>query len=39
MIYAAAALMFISIETKNGPQGKWLPYSLASWLGKEKAPW
>ncbi|KAF9392374.1 Alkaline ceramidase 3 [Podila verticillata] len=32
MIYAATALLFISIETKNGPQGKWLPYSLASWL-------
>ncbi|KAG0100339.1 Alkaline ceramidase 3 [Podila epicladia] len=34
MIYAATALLFICIETKNGPQGKWLPYSLAGWLVK-----
>ncbi|KAF9425467.1 Alkaline ceramidase 3 [Podila epigama] len=32
MIYAATALVFICIETRHGPQGKWLPYTLAGWL-------
>ncbi|KAF9582557.1 Alkaline ceramidase 3, partial [Lunasporangiospora selenospora] len=32
MIYAATALLFICVETKNGPQGRWFPISLATWL-------
>ncbi|KAG0370118.1 alkaline phytoceramidase family protein [Gamsiella multidivaricata] len=32
MIYAATALVFISVESKNGPQGRWFPVSLAAWL-------
>ncbi|KAG0232690.1 Alkaline ceramidase 3 [Mortierella sp. GBA43] len=32
MIYAATALVFISVETKNGPQGRWFPTALATWL-------
>ncbi|KAF9437788.1 histone acetyltransferase [Entomortierella beljakovae] len=32
MIYSATALVFICFETKNGPQGKWFPISLATWL-------
>ncbi|KAF8941140.1 Alkaline ceramidase 3 [Dissophora ornata] len=34
MIYAATALLFISVESKDGPQGRWFPFSLATWLGK-----
>ncbi|KAG0076657.1 Alkaline ceramidase 3 [Linnemannia elongata] len=33
MIYAATALLFICTETKYGPQGRWFPISLATWLG------
>ncbi|KAG0211747.1 Alkaline ceramidase 3 [Mortierella sp. GBA30] len=32
MIYAATALVFICVETKHGPQGKWFPIGLATWL-------
>ncbi|KAF9366502.1 Alkaline ceramidase 3 [Mortierella sp. NVP85] len=32
MIYAATALLFICVETKNGPQGRWFPVGLATWL-------
>ncbi|KAF9142130.1 Alkaline ceramidase 3 [Mortierella sp. GBA39] len=32
MIYAATALLFICTETKYGPQGRWFPVSLATWL-------
>ncbi|KAF9185250.1 Alkaline ceramidase 3 [Haplosporangium sp. Z 11] len=32
MIYAATALVFISVETKHGPRGRWFPISLATWL-------
>ncbi|KAF9112263.1 Alkaline ceramidase 3 [Mortierella sp. AM989] len=33
MIYAATALVFICVETRYGPQGRWFPISLATWLG------
>ncbi|KAI1320442.1 Alkaline ceramidase 3 [Mortierella claussenii] len=33
MIYAATALVFMCIETRHGPQGRWFPISLAIWLG------
>ncbi|KAF9962499.1 Alkaline ceramidase 3 [Mortierella alpina] len=32
MIYAATALVFMCVETKHGPQGKWFPIGLATWL-------
>ncbi|KAG0288782.1 Alkaline ceramidase 3 [Linnemannia gamsii] len=32
MIYAATALLFICTESKYGPQGRWFPVSLATWL-------
>ena len=36
MIYAATALVFICTETMYGPQGKWFPIGLATWLGKRQ---
>ncbi|KAF9130591.1 Alkaline ceramidase 3 [Mortierella sp. 14UC] len=33
MLYSATIILFILVEAKHGPQGKWFPHLLAAWLG------
>ncbi|KAG9321493.1 hypothetical protein KVV02_005890 [Mortierella alpina] len=32
MLYSATMILFILVEAKHGPQGKWFPIALATWI-------
>ncbi|KAI8600428.1 ceramidase [Dissophora ornata] len=37
MLYSATIILFILVEAKHGPQGKWFPILLTAWIGKTSA--